>query len=128
MKDVTELISKDFQNRLQKKILSNNEIKNSNYSLALSNSIQLHSKEILSCDEKFNDYKSFHTTAIIIGISGLIVSTIQFYTGTCLLLIAGILFTLYLFIKKSEIKRENLLVKTIQDEIISFLSIKSNVL
>ena len=128
MKNVTELISKDFQNRLQKKILSNNEIKNSNYSLALSNSIQLHSKEILSCDEKFNDYKSFHTAAIIIGISGLIVSTLQLYTGVCLLLIATIMFILYLFIKKSEIKKENLLIKTIQDEIISFLSIKSNVL
>ena len=124
MKDETELINKNFKNRLQKKILKNKDIANNNYSLALSNSLQLHSQEIISCNEKFNDYKSFYKAAIIIGISALIVSTIQIHTGICLLSIAVIMFFVYFYIKKSEIKEENLLVKVIQNEIISFLSIK----
>ena len=124
MKDKTELINKDFKNRLQKKILNNKDIANNNYSLALSNSLQLHNQEIFFCNEKINDYKAFHKAAIIIGISALIVSTIQIHTGICLLFIAVIMFFVYLYIKKSEIKEENILVKVIQDEIISFLSIK----
>ena len=124
MKDETEFINKDFKNKLQKKILKNKDIANNDYSLALSNSLQLHSQEIISCNEKFNDYKSFYKAAIIIGISALIVSTIQIHTGICLLSIAAIMLLVYFYIKKLEIKEENSLVKVIQNEIISFLLIK----
>jgi len=123
-REVEEIISDDFKKQLKKKVLSNKEINSKDYSLALSDSLQLHRKEVLSCDEKFCDYKSFHKTSILIGIIGTILLLFRADTGLCVLFMALIMFLLYLFLKKLEIKQERLLVKAIQDEILNFISIK----
>jgi hypothetical protein len=122
-------VSQELQQKVKRKVLKNEEIKNNDYKLALESSLQQHKKELIICDERLCDYQSFRTASIIIFFCGAVITFIRPQTGICALLISSILFVLYFFIKKSEIKKENQLVKHIQEDVLKSLNMtkKANV-
>jgi len=116
-------ISKELQQKIKKKVLKNDEIKNSNYQLSLESSLQQHKKELISCDEKLCDYQSFRTASMVMFACGTIITFLRPQTGICVLLMGLILFISFFFIKRSEIKKENQLVKHVQDDILKSINI-----